>query len=309
MAMRVSVIIPTFNRAALLPRALKSVLEQAFQDIELIVVDDGSTDDTSRVVSSFADRAGFTVRYHWQENQGRASALNVGMSLTNGDLIHFLDSDDALLAGALEALVATLENESADFVYSPSIEVLESGKEWINYPVAAGRPGNFAVEHFLNSNARPGAILYTSQLLRAIGGYEESLLYNEDSEFLQRVALAGKPAYCSEPTVRVFHHSGSKSRNRIEIYKALLHSSEDILTRYPDFAESLGSSATKRLNQIRCQLVEALIAGGELAEAKLVIRAARIEIPVTTQLALLFHTNFPIRVRKLVNRLRARAAF
>jgi glycosyltransferase involved in cell wall biosynthesis len=86
----VSVIIPTFNRAGYVIEAIESVLAQSYSPVEIIVVDDGSTDDTAGAIS----RLGAAVRYVWQPNQGVSVARNVGITLAQGDLLAFLDSDD-----------------------------------------------------------------------------------------------------------------------------------------------------------------------------------------------------------------------
>jgi glycosyltransferase involved in cell wall biosynthesis len=95
---RVSVIIPTYNRAGLISQAIDSTLQQTFTDYEIIVVDDGSTDDTESVVRRYGDR----VRYAWTPNGGAGHARNVGMAQARGDYLTFLDSDDLLYPYALE---------------------------------------------------------------------------------------------------------------------------------------------------------------------------------------------------------------
>ena len=90
---KVSVVIPTYDRIETLPRALRSVINQTFPDWELIVVDDGSTDDTDEMIlEDYPD-----IRLHRQENPGVSSASNVGVALASGEWIAFLDSDDAWL--------------------------------------------------------------------------------------------------------------------------------------------------------------------------------------------------------------------
>ena len=85
-----SVIIPSYNRAHILPRAIDSVLTQSFQDFEIIVVDDGSIDDTKNVVLSINDAR---VKYAYQENRGVCVARNYGISVAKGDYLAFLDSE------------------------------------------------------------------------------------------------------------------------------------------------------------------------------------------------------------------------
>lgn len=103
---RVSVIIPTYNRAALLREAIQSVLDQTFADFEIIVVDDGSRDETVSVVAGMGDSR---VRYVYQVNAGRAAARNHGLSLAQGEFVAFLDDDDMFLPNKLTDQVAELE--------------------------------------------------------------------------------------------------------------------------------------------------------------------------------------------------------
>ena len=99
-----SLFIPTFNRANTLPRALQSVLDQAFDDYELLLVDDGSTDDTDDVIAQWRPRFGNRLRSFRQQNQGKHVAYNRAAREAHGELLVLLDSDDALLPGALQAL-------------------------------------------------------------------------------------------------------------------------------------------------------------------------------------------------------------
>ena len=98
----VSVVIPTFNRAATIVRAVESVLQQTYRPLELIVVDDGSTDGTSEVLQAY----GKAVVYVRQDNAGPAAARNRGIRESQGDMVAFLDSDDVWLAAKLERQVA-----------------------------------------------------------------------------------------------------------------------------------------------------------------------------------------------------------
>lgn len=99
-----TVFIPTFNRARVLPRMLESIARQGFQDLEVVVVDDGSTDDTEEVVSSWASQMAFPVRYVYQANQGKHAAHNTAVQCARGVLMLNPDSDDRLAPGALKCI-------------------------------------------------------------------------------------------------------------------------------------------------------------------------------------------------------------
>lgn len=100
----VTVVIPTRNNEKYILEAVESVLSQSFRDYELLVIDDGSTDGTRRLLEPYRDR----IRYHFQENQGLAVARNVGLDLAEGEFVTYLDGDDLMLAGNLEIKTAIM---------------------------------------------------------------------------------------------------------------------------------------------------------------------------------------------------------
>src|SRR5690242_2033878 len=120
---RFSVVVPTYNRAATLPRAIDSVLAQSVDDFELIVVDDGSTDDTDAVLEHFGDR----VRVVVQANAGVSAARNAGAAISQAEWLVFLDSDDELVADALEKYATGAD--AAQLVVAGTTRVTPEGNE------------------------------------------------------------------------------------------------------------------------------------------------------------------------------------
>jgi glycosyltransferase involved in cell wall biosynthesis len=252
----VSVVVPTYNRAHLIERTLESIFRQSYSNLEVIVVDDGSTDASESVIAACAETSTFPFRYYKKENGGCASARNAGVSLAAGGAIAFLDSDDEWLPEAIKDLVTTLEESKADFVYSQTF--VSDGQQILVHPAAAGHPERFAVEHFMTTRAYPCSILYRRHVFDLYRN-DESLRYNEDSDFLQKVAISFKAAYLDAPTAVVHHHSGSKSSNRVEINRALLKSARNILTAFPAFRATLAELADKRVAGIVAELTAELI--------------------------------------------------
>ena len=124
---RVSVIIPTYNRAVFIADAIQSVLTQTYSDFEIIIVDDGSTDNTREVVGGFNDSR---IKYIYQENQWAAAARNNGIRASNGEYLSFLDSDDILMENALKKGIQILdEHPEVAFCYTQNYTINESG--WI----------------------------------------------------------------------------------------------------------------------------------------------------------------------------------
>jgi glycosyltransferase involved in cell wall biosynthesis len=120
-----SVVICTYNRAAVLPRAIDAVLAQTFGDFELVVVDDGSTDATADVVASVPDPR---VRYVHQANTGLGGARNVGVDNSSGDYVVFLDDDDVALPGWLQSLHARLVGEDCAVVCCGEVVIDDSDR-------------------------------------------------------------------------------------------------------------------------------------------------------------------------------------
>jgi len=300
--MVVSVIVPTFNRSNLINRAIKSIMNQTYPHIEIIIVDDGSTDNTLEVIEALIQHSVSPIRYHKKSNGGCASARNRGLELATGELIAFLDSDDLWLPMAVETMVSELTASGADFVYSPVIEAYKDSSEVVNYPVAAGQPEVLAIEHFKVTNVRNGSLLFRKGVFSAIGRFDESLKYNEDSDFIQRVAIHCKAAYSPVPSVKVFHHRGKKSKNRVEIYKALLKSVKKVLSENPEFASSLGKIAGNRISEIKSHLTRALIMNGNFTEAINVAMTIKKPLGIDMQLALLFKTTVPLNIKSLFSR-------
>lgn len=303
--MLVSAIIPTYNRSYLICRAIESVLAQSYHLLELIIVDDGSTDTTEKVVHKYIDNSSITIKYFKKTNGGCSSARNKGVELASGEYIGFLDSDDQWLPNAISDMVETLEKTGADFVYSPTIEVTKDGIEQVYLPASAGKPEFFFREHFLTTQARPCAILYKKIIFNKLK-MDEQLKYNEDSDFLQKVSLVFKAAYLPLPTAKVFEHDSNKSGNRVALYRALLASSENILKSFPEFAESLGMLADKRIYEIKLNLIEELLKEKLFVEASQCAQDINIKLRPAVQWALRLHSLMPFRIEKAAKRASSR---
>ncbi len=291
--MKVSAIVPTFNHAHLLPRALASIANQTHRDIEVIVVDDGSNDETDRVVHGISASFPFLIRYYRQSNCGCAAARNHGLRVASGDAVAFLDSDDEWTPDALERLVDALESTGADFAYSPAIEIDESGRETLERPVAARHPERLACDHFECSNLRNGATLFRHSVIDAVGELDENLGHNEDSDFHQRVAIRCTAAYVDTPSVRVFDRGERKAANRAAILRALLTSSEKVLEQNPDFAKILGQRSDRRVEEIRTRLLDALILEGDFPAARRLVREMEVQNGLGQRIALAMGSTRP----------------
>jgi glycosyltransferase involved in cell wall biosynthesis len=205
----VSVIIPTFNRSKLVVKALRSVLCQTYRDYEIIVVDDGSTDDTAKALMPYMDR----IRYVYQANLGASAAQNKGVQLARGKWISILASDDLWLPAKLESqfkIVATLGNDfgacftNCDFL--GGMQVIPSAFEQAG--LHEELPFGPLEEPFKVILARHPAIYVQSLLvLRSLieypNGFDERLVVAEDTDLLFRLAFKTKFCFVNECLVRI----------------------------------------------------------------------------------------------------------
>jgi glycosyltransferase involved in cell wall biosynthesis len=187
----VSAAITTFNRAQFLPEAIESVLGQTCRDVELIVVDDGSTDDTPAAVQPYRER----IRYIRQKNLGRSSARNSALAAAEGTFIAFCDSDDAWLPDRLERQLPHLERRPVAMVHG-QVELIAADGRTLTEETEAHR----AI--FSRAHAQPvtyagyawecrclsSTILARADALRAVGGYDPALVL-DDYDLYLRLAL------------------------------------------------------------------------------------------------------------------------
>lgn len=206
---RVSVIIPTYNRAGLVCAAIDSVLAQNYPNLEIVVVDDGSTDGTAEAVQNY----GAAVRFVSQANAGAASARNRGIRLATGDLVAFLDSDDLYLPGKLQEQVQYFNQQPETvLVYCWFTIFDESGRKRLGR--RCHLTGNIAAKLLAKCMqgplATPTVMVRRDALLR-VGGFDEAMNLSEDTDLWCRVARLGPVGLIPEPLVAVRRHSGNLS--------------------------------------------------------------------------------------------------
>lgn len=181
----ISVIIPTFNRAPFLKKAIESVLSQAYQDFELIVVDDGSGDDTVSTVSFYAGRA----RYIKQENKGVSAARNLGIKKSSGEFVAFLDSDDWWDREKLAVQVAEMQQNPGYFI-SHTQEIWYKNGRMLNQ-----KKKHRKFHGYIFDKCLPMCVVSMSTaivrrgLFDRVGMFDESLLCCEDYDFWLRASV------------------------------------------------------------------------------------------------------------------------
>jgi glycosyltransferase involved in cell wall biosynthesis len=208
---KVSVIIPAYNRAHLLPECLESVLAQSFQDFEIIVVDDGSTDNTHEIVSTFP------AKYAWQENQGPPGARNRGIELAHGEYVAFLDSDDALLQDALEKGVEVLDKHpEAAFSHGQAYLMDENSRIYgLTSPhlkYSSVRDGREEITDYLifGNHVTSSTVMFRRSCLDEVGRCNPAFRSGSvDLDLWLRLAKRYAVAYIAEPLAKFRSHSGS----------------------------------------------------------------------------------------------------
>ncbi len=225
--LRVSVIIPTYNYGRFLVDCVNSVLRQSEKSIEIIIVDDGSTDNTSDIVKSLNG----AVKYIFQENRGLSAARNTGLRSASGDLVQFLDSDDLLGTDAISTKAAFLRENSEVSVAVSSPNHLFSSLSVDGNPVVNGRWPLHRRDldiHLGYFNIAPiHAFLVRRAAAERVGYFDESLKACEDYDYWLRAAGLGYlPHYCGEGAATYYRrHAISMSSNLGKQYyhDALLH--------------------------------------------------------------------------------------
>jgi glycosyltransferase involved in cell wall biosynthesis len=208
--MRFSIVIPTFNRAEMLGDAIRSALEQNHADREIIIVDDGSTDRTQRVVHGF----GAAVRYLRQENQGKAAALNLGISASQGDVVTVLDDDDVFPPWTLAKHAAALAADPhAAFSYGrylrfqgevpPANSLLEEGAS-----VPRGDPRRLIVKLMENCFIPNPCWAVRRAAQMSIGPYDVALARSQDYDMALRLARANEGTFIDDIVFYQRKHEG-----------------------------------------------------------------------------------------------------
>ena len=180
-----SIIVPTYNRANMIGKAIESVLDQTYTNWELIIVDDGSTDNTRNIVSLYNDKR---IKYFYQENSGRSSARNFGIDVTQGDYLSFLDDDDYYMTDFLKEFyikISEKEYQTGIFMcdqteksFSGRFINLEKKIEYLDNPAK-----------FILKNANNFQSFCTSKQILQKERFDERFELGEDFHLIMRIVL------------------------------------------------------------------------------------------------------------------------
>ncbi len=213
---RVSIIIPAHNSEKYLNKTLESVFRQTFQDFEIIVVDDGSTDGTRDVVQKYPDK----VIYIYQQNQGHAITRNTGIRRSIGEYIAFLDADDLWVETKLEKQVALLDRDKSVGLVHNRIQHIDKEDNLLStVPIAFQYLSGHIFEHLLLRHAQicTSAVMCRRAVLDDVGLFDEHFPDNiggEDRELWLRILRKYPAAYIHEPLVLYRCYDKSLSNRR-----------------------------------------------------------------------------------------------
>ena len=263
MSPEISVIIPTHNRASMVIEAVESVLAQEMVDFELIVIDDGSSDDTEDKLGVFNSR----LSYYRQENAGVAAARNRGLEISKAPLISFLDSDDLWLP-------KKLRTQHQFMLDHPEVWICQTEEIWLR----KGRRVNPKRHHQKVSGdifqrsldlclVSPSAVMLRRELFEKVGNFDEELLAAEDYDLWLRVAVDYRVALLPDPLVikRGGHPDQLSSRSGIDRYR--IKSLEKLLSR--DVLSPQKYQWTWQALQHKCQIYgQGCIKRGRVEEGK-----------------------------------------
>lgn len=224
----ITVVIPTYQRADTLERAISSVLAQEGPTVEVVVVDDGSTDGTEQLLAGITDSR---VRVLRQENRGRGAARNAGASVARGATLTFLDSDDEMLPSTLAEFARLIDADSHPLVRLAARQHMDGSDTTLG-------PGTIDPAcAYPRGTCAAGTYALTTRLFRGVGGFDPALPFAENTELMIRIALAarreGWSAATSDHEAIVWYRS--ETPERTDRYDAApRRAAEVVLRRYAD---------------------------------------------------------------------------
>ena len=269
MSPRVSVVMPAYNAGRYIAESVESVLGQTFGDWELVVVDDGSEDDTGAVVEAYA-AGDARVRYVRRPNGGQAAARNTGLAGARAPLVAFLDADDLWLPEKLEAQLAVLERTGVDLVYTDGYFFSEEEAELDErFDILPGEARGAEMFRTLFASNRIGtlSVLVRRGALDAVGLFDEDRAYQncEDYDLWLRLAKWGAGFYgMPERLMRYRRHAAATTYAASRLLAPML---AVILRHAPDPLLD-PALVRRRVRSLYRDLVSALVAEGRVEEAR-----------------------------------------
>lgn len=210
---KVSIIMPTYNRGVFIGETIESVISQTFQDWELIIVDDGSTDNTDEVVGRYLSDE--RIVYLHSSHVGRSRARNQALALTRGEYISYLDSDDLFLPKKLEKQLKWFsEHPETDMVYTSALVINDDG-DFLDFMYHANESGNIyeKVAMYLPLVITLPSVMVRRAVQDVVGGFDDELDRFEDTDMWRRISRDYRVDGIPEPLIKVRTHTGNRLDN------------------------------------------------------------------------------------------------
>jgi glycosyltransferase involved in cell wall biosynthesis len=275
---KVSVIVPTYNRADLLPQTLASVLSQSYGDFELLVVDDGSTDDTSQVIAAISDARVVSLR---QEHSGLpAVGRNTGIRQAAGIYIAFLDSDDLWLPDKLTRQVAWMDDHpGVGLSYTNCYRFVDDPANHERTPLLQPHEmlSGYAFDQLYGWPKIPNlTVMIRSAVVAVVGYFDEDprLKSNEDYEFWLRIAARYPIDHLAAPLALYREHAGGISKAAVASGRSKLAMIEKLDRLYPQTVTHLAARRARWLASVHYSIGRSLLRENDVVEARRHLRAA-----------------------------------
>ncbi len=202
----ISVIIPVYNCEEFIAQAIDSIFQQRYEPLEIIVVDDGSTDKTAQIVARFNN----AIRYIRQSNKGPASACNRGLAMARGDMVGFLDADDLWTQNRLSLQLPY-------FTESPRVDIVMGLVQLMRYSNLPESPGSFVPVDSPNIALCPGCSLFRRDVFDTVGYFDETLTMGYDWDWFMRARELGIGMVILQQTTLYYRRHSHNFTNQVEM--------------------------------------------------------------------------------------------
>lgn len=237
----VSVVIPSFNRASLVPDTVRSVFRQSRRPLEVIVQDDGSTDDSVERLRGLDPPAGVRFEVVAGDNRGACPSRNDGAARSRGEFLMFLDSDDLLTAPALELLAQRLVATGADLAWGPWRNMrVRDGHCELGTPIRRDFGDDWLVDLLHNRWIATCAVLYRREALARVGPWREDVVHDGDFYFNMQLAAAGA-SLAGIDTLTSYYRQGGGDQLSVKDFRVKAGHTRAVLQAAEDAMDRLGA--------------------------------------------------------------------
>lgn len=261
---KVSIIIPTYNRAKLISRAIESVLAQTYKDYEIIIVDDGSTDNTQEVLAVYMDR----IRYVRQSNKGISGARNRGIGEVQGEYVAFLDSDDTWVPEKLAVQVEVLDrNKKVGIVYSRMQIFDEEGKP-CGFKPEEKTGKNYLELLEIRGDITTSTVVTRKECFDKVGVFDPNLPPMEDFDMWLRISRFYDIYEVESPILaHYFDHSHQATKNPFKVYEGLVKLETKMLSMADNAPQRIRTKIISRLTMHQYTLSRLYYKNGRFQES------------------------------------------